>query len=238
MQLHHKLANLLGYDLIRKEKSDLSLENHLSRILKKYPPSLVIDVGANKGQFGKKLRKFGYQGKIISFEPATMVFEELQKNISGDALWESHCFALGEKEEESKITIPLKGTDFSSLLKHNSYSEKRFEGKFEEVREETIKVKVLDEVIPVAQVNGGIFLKSDTQGYDLKVLKGADETLKKVQVLLVELSFIPIYEGMPTFQETCDFLKSKGFTPSGFFPVTKDKKTMAVIEMDGVFVRK
>jgi hypothetical protein len=66
-------------------------------------------------------------------------------------------------------------------------------------------------------------LKIDTQGYDLEVLKGAENTLQSIRALQLEASVRPIYEGMPGFREVLDYLMSRGFALSAmslcWFPI-------------------
>ncbi len=242
MKLHHKFANLFGYELINKKNTDLTFNTHLERLLKKYKPSVILDVGANIGQFGKKLRAAGYQNEILSFEPVPSIFQQLSLAVQSDHKWQAYNYALGDVAGEATIHVPKFGSDFSSMLPNNEYSKGRFKKQLQEINEETIQIEVLDEVIGKGALKieskKDIFLKLDTQGYDLKVLKGADKFLDNVQIILTELSFIPIYDGMPNFTEMSDYLLSKGFTPTGFFQVSRDKNSLAMIEMDGFFIRK
>lgn len=242
MKLHHKFANAFGYQLINKKNSDLMFDTHLMRLLKKYKPSLTLDVGANVGQFGKKLRTAGFQNEILSFEPIPSIYQELSNLVQTDDKWKAFNYALGDVVGEATIHVPKYNSSFSSLLPNNQYSKQRFENQLKEMNEETIKIEVLDDLLAKGFLNPAtnkdVFLKLDTQGYDLKVLQGANKFLDNVQIVLTELSFIPIYDGMPTFIEMSDYLLSRGFTPSGFFPVSRDKNSLAVIEMDGFFIRK
>ena len=77
----------------------------------------------------------------------------------------------------------------------------------------------------------------DTQGFDLEVFSGASKHLKHIKCLLSEVSFIPIYDGMPTYAKSLKLYRSNGFQVSGLYPVTRDKQSRAIIEMDCVMVR-
>ena len=70
------IADFLGYDISRKKKSS-NLSSHLALILKQLDVNLVLDVGANTGQFGSLLRGCGYNGDIFSFEPTKESFDLL-----------------------------------------------------------------------------------------------------------------------------------------------------------------
>ena len=56
---------------------------------------LVIDVGANSGQYGGALRAAGYGGRILSFEPLAEAFATLSERCLDDPLWDCHCIAVG-----------------------------------------------------------------------------------------------------------------------------------------------
>ena len=97
----------------------------------------------------------------------------------------------------------------------------------------------LDDLLPAIAVELGVrrpFLKLDTQGYDLSVIQGADQSLRSIAVLQVELSVIPIYEGMPTYLETIASLNALGFSLSNLFPVAMDSEGR-LIEFDCVMIR-
>jgi hypothetical protein len=66
---------------------------------------VVLDVGANAGQFGQKLRDFGYRGAIVSYEPVLSAFEDLERIAEADNKWTAHNFAIGAESGELKIHI-------------------------------------------------------------------------------------------------------------------------------------
>jgi hypothetical protein len=81
-----------------------------------------------------------------------------------------------------------------------------------------------------------VYLKLDTQGYDLKVLEGSTECLDHIFALQAELSVKPIYDGMPSYLEALSTLTQLGFEMSGVYPVNRDEQ-LRVIELDCVMVR-
>jgi hypothetical protein len=82
-----------------------------------------------------------------------------------------------------------------------------------------------------------IFLKMDTQGYDLNVFKGAGEKLDFIIGIESEISFMPIYEGMPHYLESLKVYEDAGFVITGLYPISR-KNDMAVIEMDCMMLNK
>jgi hypothetical protein len=80
-----------------------------------------------------------------------------------------------------------------------------------------------------------VYLKIDTQGYDLEVIKGAASTLPTVLALQTELSFQPIYSNMPSFRDVLDLLTRQGFQISALCPVVHDSM-LRLVECDCVLI--
>jgi FkbM family methyltransferase len=195
----------------------------------------VIDVGANEGQYARMLREreeVGFRGRIASVEPAREPYARLLEASARDPEWVTFNFGLGDTEEKSMLRI-FSTDNFSSLHPINDYGAERF-GQTE-VGKEEITVRRLDVVFDEL-VTGceRVFLKCDTQGHDLAVLKGLGS--KKVLGLQVELSLINIYDRTPGFTEAIETVERLGFAPSGFFPITRSADRLRLIEMDGVFI--
>ena len=57
--------------------------------------NLIFDVGANEGQFAKKIIENGYKGKIISFEPLNDPYEKLVLKSSKFENWKVGKLSLG-----------------------------------------------------------------------------------------------------------------------------------------------
>jgi hypothetical protein len=89
-----------------------------------------------------------------------------------------------------------------------------------------------------AMTGGRIFLKLDTQGYDLRVIEGAGAKLAQIQALQTEVVVKSIYQGMVDYLEALKILQNNGFELTGMFPVTRDDRDqLRVVEMDAVMCR-
>jgi FkbM family methyltransferase len=214
------------------------LAMHLDLLFSKLEISCVLDVGARCGDYGIFLRRNGYRGTIISFEPVRENFKDLAKAAARDSRW--HCFnyALGAEDDVASINVS-KRTHFSSFRQPNSTAKTIFGEAPEVQRSEEVEIRQLDGVLDVLPITpgGGMYLKLDTQGWDLEVLKGAQRTLGYITALQTEVSVQPIYENMPVMQDSLSVISKYGFTPSGFFPVTLDYSRLSLIEFDLVAVR-
>lgn len=219
-----------------REDAWFSYRAQIRSIIEKFEINVVLDVGANEGQFAQQLRSF-YLGEILSFEPVAFVFEKLAKAASTDPNWHVYKLALGSQESTQTINVS-DSTDFSSLLRTNDYCIHRFGDRAQGKREEVVSVRRLDELLEKIAPdieNKRIFLKMDTQGYDLEVFKGLGNKLKHVIAIQSEVSLISIYEGMPHWTESISIYEKAGFGVVGMFPVNRDSGR--IIEYDCLLVR-
>ncbi len=239
MKLHRCLANLLGYDIIRKKKSHHTFDLHLQKMLANQKITTILDVGANKGQFALRLRALGYRGKIISFEPVFSAFLELKTLAAVDSQWQVYNYAVGSQKGMLELNV-TDSTELSSFLKPNDYSKVYYKNEVSGIHMQKTEIRLLKDFIEENNLEiDSVLLKTDTQGFDIEVLKGAGNYLASlIKVIVVELSFKPIYENMPMALDTMQLLKAQGFNPSGLFPISRDKKTLELIEIDGVFLNK
>ena len=143
--LHKKIAAYFGYEFTKiRRKAHQDFGTHLLTLFENLEINCVLDVGANMGQYVEQLRKSGYEGKIISFEPIKECYEHLKK--SGDDSWEIVNYALGNTEGEANINVTNKNV-FSSILSPNEYAAHRFNQSAQVNHPEKIKIKRLDDVL-------------------------------------------------------------------------------------------
>jgi FkbM family methyltransferase len=209
--------------------------DHVKRLLARYDIAAVIDVGAHHGQFATFVRDLGFAGRIVSYEPVSDSFSALERSSVADDNWEVHRLALGSDEGSESIRV-AESTDFSSFLSLSAYGATDLSTKTGTVREERVPMRRLDSIWHGEPESGTWFLKVDTQGWDMRVLEGATDTLGHVAVLQVEVALRPIYDGMPSLEDVLEFLRSHDFAPSGFFPVSHDAR-LGLIEVDCIAVR-
>jgi FkbM family methyltransferase len=223
--------------MAQKRVGEYFLGEEVARLLRATRVNLVLDVGANLGQYALGLRRAGYLGRIASFEPVAAPFARLSAAAEGDELWSVHPYALGAEDGTAEINrVP--GT-MSSMLPASEFG-KRWSGRLRQQRAETIEVRRLESVLddvtedldPVRA-----YLKMDTQGFDLQVFEGARAALGRVVAMQSEVSCVPIYDGMPRLPEQWTVYENAGFEAVGVYPVTRDAQTLRAIEFDLVMVR-
>lgn len=239
MKLHRRIAGWLGYELIKKRKLNDTIEQHLANVLELESINLVIDVGANVGQYARSLRLHGYAGKIESFEPLDCAYAELREASNLDPNWRSYQTALGSV---SKIVTMQRyaASEFSSVLAVNDFARERFKWRTDTDGSEEVQMMTLSELWPeiVKFIDlPRALLKLDTQGYDLEVLAGADEAIDDVYAIQAEISLKSIYDGAPRYLDALAEFERHGFEITGMYPVSRDKQTLAVVEYDCVMTR-
>jgi FkbM family methyltransferase len=221
-----------------KALSDWLFEQHLSDVLRRYRVDCVVDVGANRGQYVRLLRRVGYQGRVISFEPVPEMFAQLSAAAAQDELWDVHQVALGREDGELQMNV-VPGT-LSSLLPASAYGSARYE-RLQAATTVAVPVRRLDgllaEVTPAGAGPSRILLKFDTQGFDLEAFAGASGVLDQVVALQSEVALLTIYEHMPRMQEALATYEAAGFEVTGLYPVSREARTGRTLEYDCVMVR-
>lgn len=219
--------------------SDLLLFEHLAWLLARYRVDTVLDVGANAGQFGAELRRTGYRGRIISFEPLAAAYARLVVAAAGDVAWTTYACALARKDGEAEMNVTRHDV-FASLRPLAPYAADRFGKAADVARRERVSVRRLDGLLDEAlgqDSRARCLLKMDTQGFDIEVFEGLGRWADRIVALQSEVTVIPLYEGAPRLTESIARYERGGFELTGLFPVTRDDATGRVIEFDCVMVR-
>lgn len=230
-----KIAFKLGYD-VRSYIPEASASAQLLACLRRFEIDLVLDVGANKGQFASEVRDSGFAGEMVSFEPLADAYAALQQASRKDAKWTTHNCAIGDYE--GQITINVAANSVSSSILPMLHAHEQAAPKSVYKSMQSVELRTLDALAPQYLAKGkNIFLKIDTQGFEWAVLGGAGQLLPVVRVVLVELSLIPLYEGQHLWKEVMAFLEARGFTLWALQPGFTSPETGRMLQMDGIFVR-
>jgi FkbM family methyltransferase len=233
--LAHKLLQSVGID-IKKHNPHNSAEIRRALILRNQHIQLVLDIGANVGAYGRSIRRYGYKGKIVSFEPSSETYECLAKTCVTDPQWDCHQMALGETP--TQIELNIAGNSASSSILEMTDLHKTAAPSSAYTGTEMVEMDRLD---TVREKNNwdtmATWLKIDVQGYEQQVLNGGIETLKQVKVIELELSLATLYKGQALYLEMIQNLKKLGFELYSTENVLTDPKSGQVSQLDGIFVR-
>lgn len=206
------------------------------RFLDAYAVDLVLDVGANSGQYGRGLRASGYTGRLLSFEPVAEARRRLEETAKGDPLWEISPLALGSASGIASINVAGNGAASSSLLpmlpRHSAAAPEA-----DYVGTEEVQVSRLDDVQFMLGPAQRIHLKLDVQGMEGNVLDGATDLLSRIVGIEMEISFVPLYEGGLGHREAFDRMAQEGYTLKQIFPGFSDRMTGSLLQADAIFYR-
>ena len=245
--LKFRLRNLLrdhGFEVVLVSppsrvpvKANSLLALHLHWLFAAGQVDTVLDVGGHVGEYGVFLRRNGFEGKIVSFEPVQGNFEQLARRSAPDCRWDVVNIALGSEDCTADINV-AKSTSLSSFFEPSAYALHLFGMEAEVDHVEHVAVRrldgVLDELLPDWRARC-MYLKMDTQGWDLEVLAGATDVLPSTVAFQSEVSVQAIGNGMPSFEESIRDFEKRGFSLSGLFPVSLDPQ-FRVVEFDCVCV--
>lgn len=203
----------------------------LKKVLDRQEINCLLDVGANRGQFALIARRLGYDGVIHSFEPQQESFRALEKRSKGDPDWHCHNFALGQSEGKAALRANQKHSEMSSLYP--------IDDEYGGISQQIVHIKPLDSIFADLVEGIGyprVFLKTDTEGHDLAVIRGAKSSMAYVQVLQAEVFVRPIYEGAPHYLEVLAEIEAAGFAMEhlAVVSVTNQDRLMC---LNALFVR-
>ena len=198
---------------------------------------VVVDVGANTGQFARRMREeVGFRGKIVSFEPLRAAFSTLADHARGDDRWHVVNCALGERRSRAEINVSANSYSSSLLGMLPAHTSGAPDSGY--VAKEIIEVTTLDDALPdLRNSNASVYLKIDTQGYESHVLRGAQLSLPKIDIVQLELSLVPLYEGQALFPDIHSHMIGNGYSLVVAEPEFREPRTGRLLQMDGIYHR-
>jgi FkbM family methyltransferase len=226
----------LGFEVYRYDPSAAEF-GRFSNALRMFEIDLVLDVGANEGQFGEGLRASGYKGDIVYFEPLKLAHLNLLKISKRDPRWHVHPRAAeGQSPGEISINVSANSVSSSVLSMLNSHKHAAPQAIF--IGKEACEVITLDSVRSI-YLDGAkaVLLKIDTQGYEWQVMNGAIEKISMVRGMLIEMSLVYLYKGQRLWQDIIERLGASGFTLWALQPAFLDPKNGRTLQLDGLFFR-
>ena len=210
---------------------------NLVTILGHFGVTVVLDIGAHKGEYGGYLRRAGWTGRIVSFEPQSAIRPALEERAAADGNWQvAPAMALGGTDGEIGLNISAE-SDMSSALPLAD-SAMRFTPSSAMVGRETVTLRRLATVFGDCVRDGDtVFVKADTQGYERAVLDGAEPVMARIAGWQLELSIEPIYDGETGWRAMLDRMEALGYAAHLFIPGYFSRHIARQLQIDGVFMR-
>ncbi|MEQ8371082.1 MAG: FkbM family methyltransferase [Alphaproteobacteria bacterium] len=199
--------------------------------------TLVIDGGANTGQYAATLRRAGYDGRILSVEPLPTAHAVLCRRAAGDRLWDvAPPLALGSGAGDSTLYVSAE-SDMSSLLAQRSDFARRSPSSAVERQERVAVTTLAHEWERWVRPGERVFVKLDVQGGEAAALDGAAAVMERIAGWQIELSLTPLYEGEAPWRQIADHLAAAGFRLCQVIPGYYDRRLGRMVQFDGVFFR-
>jgi FkbM family methyltransferase len=228
-----QLARRAGYE-VRQYTPLRSFAAARDALMESRGVDVVLDVGANAGQYGQLLRERGYKGRIVSLEPVAEPFAELERRARADGSWEAHRVAASDNERELTLNVTGDSRSSSVLPRNERFAD--VPG-WEHKETQVVPARRLDGLVPeLLRAGERAYLKLDGQGYERQVLAGASGGIDRFEAIELELSVTPLYEGQPGLTEMLPLLAECGFRPVSLEPILLDEEGM-LMELDGLFAR-
>lgn len=210
----------------------------LAMLLDRLRTTLLIDIGANEGQFAAALRAAGYRGRIVSVEPLSAAHAALTKAAANDSQWTiaERCAAGAAP---GRATLHVSGNSVSSSLREMTAAHLDAAAYSKYVGTEEVRVVTLADL--TAQYGGAsdarVFIKLDVQGHERDVLDGAGDRLDTISGIQLELSLVELYAGQALMPAQVDFLAKHGLALWSLDRGFMDGNTGRLLQCDGTFVR-
>lgn len=208
------LVRRAGYNITNRAVTKIGVSPlwDMRLFLKKCLNPVIIDVGANTGQSVEIFMKVFPDSSIYSFEPSPKTYKKLVDNCQDMVSVKTYNVGVGSRASSMDL-MEYDRSDMTSFLLPDNLSWAKPIG--------TTKVPVitLDTFADEHALDFIHILKSDTQGYDFEVLKGADRLMQENRIALVFFEFIfgDMYKGLPKFDEVFRFLSERNFQLVTFY---------------------
>lgn len=230
-------ARRLGFDIIAKWRiPDLSYTHRLQTLFKHFGVTSIIDIGANAGQFHDQMRnQIGFKGPIYSFEPDPVLAAALADRAATDPNWTIFPVALGASAGMTTFNV-MTNPVYNSFRVPDSRQLAHHENGNIVAYTVEVEVRTLDAMAAEFPDLAHTYVKVDTQGFDLEVLKGGQQVARQIPALQTEVSLTPLYLGGPTISESIAAFSEVGLSVADLFLVSTDGQHRAA-EFDCVMVR-
>lgn len=212
--------------------------NFLETILSQNGISEIFDVGANRGQYAVMCRKFGYAGKIFSFEPLASENIVLQRRARKDPLWYAiPQVALGSETGRSVINVAENSVSSSLLPITDSHIQIAEKSRY--MNSEEVPIETLDYYFEIYHEDSELtLLKLDVQGYEKQVLLGARKCLSKIDLIQIEMSLSELYLNSETFSNMHAYLENEGFELVDIILGVRHPSNNSLAQFDGIYKKR
>lgn len=195
---------------------------------------MVVDIGANRGQFALVARHYFPVAYIVSFEPIAGPAAIYRTVFARDTRAELHETAIGPESKDTIIHLSARD-DSSSMLPIATVQDALFPGTAE-IGTRSIKVTRLADQVPEDAIETPALLKLDVQGFELEALAGCEDLLDCFDWVYAECSFVELYAGQAFADAVIAWLRERSFALRGVYNTSYDAQGRT-IQADFLFGR-
>jgi len=237
-KIRNKLIHISGYWIYKRKAlpKGIDLFEDITMKFKMKNASTIFDVGANIGETTKAYSSFFKNSNVYSFEPFQIISEILKQRTADLNNVKCFNFAFGEKNDTIEVKY-LPGVMASEV---NSLKPEVFH-RFENPEKQIVQVKTIDQFTEEQKIDCIDFLKIDTEGYEINVLKGAEKMLtkKKIKLIYAEVGFSQTRDKTHTFfPDLVDYLYSYGYLFFSLYGYNEFDTNYGVHYANALFVEK
>ena len=197
---------------------------------------IALDVGAQGGFFESNLfaNKYNNFFDPIVVEPLSNEAEKLNKKnykVITKGLWSANCkkklYVVGKRSGSSSMYKPSKDNYDLYNFKKKDFS------LFDITNEVEVECTTANDSLNKLNIKHLDFLKIDTQGSELEILKGLGEY--RPLMIKVEAQVVPMYEDVPSWGELMNYLYKINYMTSEWVEIGPHL-TRSPVEMDMIFI--
>lgn len=199
----------------------------------------IFDVGANVGTFAKASLDAHPKAVVHAFEPFPAAFQELAAlEIGYPRRLHAHNMALSDTVGTQTLYVNAQSVTNSLLTNAPEADAYQPPSYAQPLGQMEVTLDTLDTFCKANAVSQIDLLKTDTQGADLKVLKGGEQMIAagKVGIILIEVLFVHLYEGQSWFGDIYSWLTQRGYGFVNLYDVAHHDETKEAKWADALFV--
>jgi FkbM family methyltransferase len=199
VKIINSLLKPVGAKLVSSESDCFEMSPALERVNDHaIDINTVIDIGGSNGIWSRKAFKFFPRATFVAIEPLREREKSLLNLKRRNPNFDYELCVAGE-DNGGQITLNI-ADDLDGSTVNGSGGKPR-----------QVPVKTIDAIVAERNLPGPFLLKFDTHGYEVPILEGAVETLKKTSVIVMEVYNFPITDNALRFPQMCAHLESLGF---------------------------
>lgn len=231
-KIRKRLIDISGYWIYKKIHLPIGTDLKEDLIYKfNVNPKVIFDIGAHYGETALYYRDEFPLAKVYSFEPVKKSFDKLLKNVNGKNISCYHT-AMGDRQAEIEIQLY---DEYYSPMNSLKGGNQNTGGQKEKVTVTTVDIFVKENSI------GNIdLLKIDTEGYEIEVLKGAENILTKgnVGAIFAEVALSPTNKRNTQLSDVVNYLDGFGYYLVGLYDIDARTYKQGITYANALFINK